>query len=119
MARAYKPSSPFNVAMKLLIPTEAMVKGVPKKTFPDPSKIEDVFFGSFRTYGGTEGWSNNIYTVEVTAIINAWYDPNVTADCRIYLCDTGETWDVIGRPENIEMRNQYMQIKVKKVGGKP
>jgi hypothetical protein len=119
MARAYKPSSPFTVAMKLLIPEWVVVKGVRKKIFPEPETVNQVFFGSFKTYGGTEGWNNDVYMVEDTATIDAWYDPNVTADCRIYLCGTGETWDIVGRPENIDMRNQYLQIKVKRVGGQP
>lgn len=117
--RAYKVPSPFDVAMKLLIPTESKVKGVTKKVFPDPSKVDQVFFGSFRTFGGTENFSNEIYVVEDTAVIDTWYDPSITADCRIFLCETGEIWDVLGRPENIGMRHQYMQFKVQKVGGKP
>jgi hypothetical protein len=36
MGRTFKPSSPFDAAMKLLIPTESKVKGVTKKDFPDP-----------------------------------------------------------------------------------
>ena len=117
--RPYKPTSPFNVAMKLLTPTESKVKGTTKKVFPEPSKVESVFFGSFRTFGGTENFSNDVFTIESTGTINTWYDPSITADCRIYICDTGETWEVLGRPENINMQNQYMQIKVKQVGGKP
>ena len=43
MGRTFKPSSPFDAAMKLLIPTESKVKGVTKKDFPDPSKVDEVF----------------------------------------------------------------------------
>lgn len=117
--RPYKPTSPFNVAMKLLIPVETKVKGVTKKTFPDPSTVDQIIFGSFRTFGGTENFSNDVFTIESTGTINTWYDPSITADCRIYICETGETWEVLGRPENINMQNQFMQIKVKQVGGKP
>ena len=38
MARRYRPNEPFTVAMKLLVPTETVVKGVTKKTFSDPEK---------------------------------------------------------------------------------
>ena len=119
MAKAYRPSSPFNVAMKLLTPTETMVKGSRKNVYPDPSKVDSIFFGSFRTFGGTENFSNDVYTVESTGTIDTWFDPAITADCRIYICETGETWEVLGRPENITMQNQYMQVKFKQVGGKP
>ena len=117
MARRYKVSEPFNVAMKLLIPQSTMVKGVKKKVYPAPADVTEVFFGSFRTYGGTENFSNEIYTVFHTAIIDTWFNPKITTECLIYLCDTGESFNVISEPENINMRNQFMQFKVEKVGG--
>ena len=105
--------------MKLLTPTYSRVKGVPQKTFPDPDKVEEVFFGSFRTYGGTESISNGVYTVFDTGTIKTWYNPNIKSDCRVYMCDTGEIFEIISRPENINVRHQYMDFKVRLVGGKP
>lgn len=119
MARRFSVYAPFEAAMKLLIPTEKKDKGVVQKTFPDPKDITDVFFGSFRTYGGSENTSNDVITVFDTGEVQTWYNPSITSDCRIYLCDTGEVFDVISRPENINMRHQYMTFKVQKVGGKP
>lgn len=118
MARRFKPAQPFTVAMKLLIPTEFVVKGVVKKVFDDDIDKAELFFGSFRTFNGTENFSNEIYTIMNTAVINTWYNPNIKADCRIYIIETGETWEVKSEPENIEMRHQYMQFRVEKVGGK-
>jgi hypothetical protein len=118
MAKSFKPAMPFDVAMKLLVPTSTMVKGVTKKVFPNPDEIQDVFFASFRTYGGTENFSNDIYTVFDTAVVETWFNPQITTDCQIYLCETGETFNVITKPENINMRHQFMQFKVEKVGGK-
>lgn len=119
MARRYNPQIPFDVPMKLLKPTSTVVKGVTKKVFPDPTKVEEVFFGSFRTYGGTENMSNEVFTVYDTAVIDTWYRNDITSDCRVYICETGEIYDVISRPENIGMRHQYMQFKLQKHGGKP
>ena len=119
MARKYNPSMPFDVAMKLLVPTTTMVKGVAKKVFPDPADVSEIFNGSFRTYGGTENMSNDVYTVYDTAVVDTWYNPLITSDCRIYICETEEVYDVISRPENIDMRHQYLQVKLQKVGGKP
>lgn len=119
MARRYNPLTPFDVAMKLLVPTSTMVKGVRKDIYPNPEEVTEVFFGSFRTYGGTENMSNDIYTVYDTAVIDTWYNPAITSDCKVYICETGETYDVISRPENIGMRHQYLQFKLRKVGGKP
>lgn len=117
MTRNYKPSTPFNVAMRLLVPIYTKVQGVAKKTFSAPDKSE-LFYGSFRTFGGTETMSNDVYTIENTATIDTWYRPDITADCMVYLCDTEATYDIISDPENIDFRNQYTQFKVKKVGGK-
>jgi hypothetical protein len=119
MSKSYRPKDPFDVAMKLLIPTETKVKGVVKKTFPDPESVTDVFFGSFKTYGGTENFSNDVYTIFDTAIIETWFDPNIKADCQIYICETGESYQIISKPENINMRHQFLKIKVEKIGGKP
>lgn len=117
MARAYKPTAPFSVAMKLLVPTTVSSYGVGKKTFSDP---EDslLFFGSFRTFGGTENVANDIVTIINTAIVDTWYTPEIKSDCQIYLCDTGEIYEIISEPEDIGFRHQYLQFKVRKVGGK-
>jgi hypothetical protein len=118
MAKSYRAYAPFDVAMKLLKPTTTMVKGVTKKVYPDPQSVEEVFFGSFRTFGGTEQYSNEVYTILATATVDTWFNPEIKADCQIYLCDTGDTYQIISQPENIDVRHQYMQFKVEKVGGK-
>ena len=117
MARNYKPSAPFNVPMKLLVPTTTMVYGSTTKTFSDPENSEQ-FFGSFRTFGGTENLQDGVYTVIDTGVIDTWYRPDIKADCQIYLCDTGQIYDIVSDPEDIDFRHQYMQFKVRKVGGK-
>lgn len=114
--RKYKAATPFNVAMKLLVPTIETVKGVKKLTYPAPEKGV-LFFGSFRTFGGTESTENNIYTVADTATIDTWFRPDIKADCQIFVCDAGATYEIKGTPENIEMKNQFMQIRVQRLGG--
>ena len=122
MPRSYKPSVPFNVPMKLLVPVDSSAYGTGKKTFPNPADVPDeeyLFYGSVRSFGGTENFRDNVYTIIATATIETWYRPDIKADCRIYLCDTGETFDIKGEPEDINFRHQYLQLKVQKVGGKP
>ena len=115
--RNYRPVTPFNVPMRLLVPTTVMVKGVAKKVFSDPAESFQ-FFGSFRTFGGTETTVNDIFSVIDTATIDTWYNPSFKADCRIYLEETGEIYEILATPENIERRNQYLQIRCRKyVGG--
>lgn len=113
--RKFKPKSPFNVAMKILTPTSQMIQGVAKQTFSDPESSE-LIFGSFKTFGGTENTRNGVYTLIDTAVIETWYRPDIKADCRIYLCETEQSYEIISDPENIDMRHQYLQFKVRKIG---
>lgn len=112
----FKPAVPFSVPLVLLVPTYSEVSGVPTKTFPS---LEEgtLFFGSFRTYGGTETTVNGIYSIEDTATIECWYRPDIKSNCRIALPDTGAVYEIWGEPENIEMRNQYLRFKVRRYKG--
>lgn len=117
MAKNYRPSAPFNVAMKLLVPVTTTAYGAGKKTFSAPEDSE-LFYGSFRTFGGTENLKDNVYTIINTAVIDTWYRPDIKADCQVYICDTGQIYDIISDPEDINFRHQYLKFKVQKVGGK-
>lgn len=112
----FKLVSPLTVPMILLIPTYSESYGVKVKTFP---ALKDglAFFGSFRTFGGTEREINGLYSVENTATIDTWFRNDIKSDCRIALAQTGEVFEVVGEPENIQMRNQYLRIKVTAVKG--
>ena len=113
--RTFAAKEPFNVPMKVLIPTSERIQGVLKKSFSDPEDSE-LFFGSFRTFGGTENTQNGVYTVINTGVVNTWYRPDIKADCRIYLCETEQVYEIITDPEDIDMRHQYLQFKIRKVG---
>ena len=115
----YKPAAPFNVAFVLLIPTKTTVQGVEKKTFPAVGEVGDdaKFNGSFRTFGGTERDVNGLYSIEDTATVETWYHPAITSECRIYVRQTGATYEIINEPENIELRNQYLKFMVKRIKG--
>ena len=113
----FKPSLPYNVPMYVLsvIGTDK-VKGVPVKKYAEPT-VDNLFHGSFKTFGGTESNKNGVYSVIDTANIETWYRPDITADCRIVLADTGAMYEILGTPENINMRNQFLKFKVQAVRG--
>lgn len=115
MAR-FKFDEPLSVPLMLLIPTYETSYGVRKNVYP---AMENgvLIFGSFKTYGGTERDSDGLYTVENTAVIRTWYRPDITSECRIGIPATGEVYDILGEPENISMRNQFLQFKVLQVKG--
>lgn len=113
----YKPAAPFTVPMKLLVPTTTTSYGAGKKVFSAPEDSE-LFYGSFRTYGGTENFKDDVLTIIDTAMIDTWYRPDIKADCQVYLCENGQIYDIINDPEDIAFRHQYLRFKVRKVGGK-
>ncbi len=114
----YRPQIPFNVPAFLIKPTYKTVKGVLKKVYPDTTPSEkDLFFCSFRTFGGTETVKNDVLSVENTAVIETWFSPNFTADCRVILAQNNVVYEIFGEPENINMRNQFVKFKVRRLTG--
>lgn len=110
----FKPSFPYSTAVELLIPTYTTQKGVQIKIFP----IKGIQINcSFKTYGGTETTTNDVYTVVDTANVETWYRPDIKPDCRIKVLETGDIYEIIGKPENINMRNQFIKFKVRGIEG--
>lgn len=110
LAKGAQKTTPF----MRLVPTENRVNGVRVKTF-DPDRI--VRFCNFSTYGGTEQTVNGVLSVEDTAQIVTWFEPDITSADRIRILETGADYEIIGEPENIELRRQEMQFKVRRVKG--
>lgn len=108
---AYKPQ-PFNAVLSLYIPDYITAKGSAKKTF---RKLSD-FYCSYRTFGGTETESNGALTVENTAVIETWYNPDIASDCRVATPD-GTYFEILGTPENINMQYQYLRFKIREIKG--
>lgn len=118
----YKPNGNFTVPMKILVPETEKAKGVPVKKYPEPDKLNDddyLFFGSFKTYGGTETIVNGIVTIIDTAVIETWYRPDIKSNCRIFVIPMNREYEIISPPENIGLRNRYLKFKIKSVGGNP
>ena len=115
MAR-YKPPERFNAPLVLLVPTYTKVLGVEKKTFPSLQQ-GILFYGSFRSFGGTEREMNGVYSVEDTAIVECWYRPDIKANCRIGVLSSGAIYEILGEPENINLENQYLKFRVQRYKG--
>ena len=112
----YRPLSPFDTALILLVPTFTEVQGKPQKQYP---ALTDgiVFNGSFKTYGGTVQSVNGVISIEDTAQIEAWFRPEIKSGCRVVVANTGATYDIVGEPENINNRNQFIKMTVKRTKG--
>lgn len=109
---SYRPSEPYSTPVELFNPTYKTIKGVTKKVYPEKGEL---IFCSFKTYGGTETNVNDQLTVVDTANIETWYRPDVTSASKIKL-GTKE-YEVIGEPEDIEQRHQFLKFKVRGVKG--
>lgn len=112
----YRPSLPFSTPLLLLVPTYETKQGVKVKSY---TAIADgiLFYGTFKTYGGTETTSNGVLMVEDTATIETWYRPDIDSNCRIALAANGAEYEIIGQPEDISQRHQWLTFKVRRVKG--
>lgn len=109
----YRPKEPFNVPMFVFIPTMVTVKGSPKKVYPEHGEL---IYCSFKTFGGTETTSNGQLSVEDTAVVETWYRPDIKSDCLVKDVND-KTYEILGTPENINMRNQILKFKIRSVRG--
>lgn len=108
----YRPAETFATPVELFNPTTETVKGVAKKVYPETG---EVIYCSFKTYGGTETTVNGQLTVVDTANVETWYRPDITSSSQIRL--NGKRYEVMGEPENIEQRNQFLKFRVRGVKG--
>lgn len=110
----FKPAFPYSTPIELLIPTYTNAKGVQTKTLP---KTGIRLNASWKTYGGTESNTNGAFTVIDTATVETWYRPDIKSDCLVRLISTGQVYEIVGSPENINMRGQFCKFRVKAVEG--
>jgi len=117
---SYRPAIENPIPLILLKPTYSDKLGVTTASYPNPNDVSkvDVFFGSFKTYGGTEKTVNGVYSVEDTANIVTWFRPDIKSNCHIALGNTNAVYEILGEPENINQRNQFLKFKVRRIKGK-
>lgn len=117
----YRPNLDNTIPLVLLVPTYQNIEGVNKKVYPSVEAAlqnqNNLFYGNFKSYGGTERDVNGVYSIEDTANIETWYRPDITSECRIAIANSGAIYDILGEPENINMRNQFLKFKVRRVKG--
>lgn len=99
--------------MFLLIPTTTTAKGSTKNTYPETGVRINC---SFRTFGGTEKTVDGVITVENTAVIETWYRPDIKSNCELEDVD-GLRYEILGTPEDIEQRHQFLRFKVRAIKG--
>lgn len=110
---SWTPNTPYNTPAMLHNPVEIVeTKGVAKKIYDETG---EKIFVSFRTFGGTEKVSNGQLVVENTGMVETWYRPDITSESRLLI--EGVTYEVLGTPENINMQNRNLVMKVRAIKG--
>lgn len=90
--------------------------------FKEYPKEGPVFFGSFKTYGGTnlkgsQKTAAEVMTIIDTANIECFYRPDIKAECRIKNLINNNVYDIINEPEDIEQRRVMLKFKVQRLKG--
>lgn len=108
--------------LRLQQPVTTVSYGVNKKTYEN---TKGVVMANFKTFGGTEKNDNGVISVEETAQVVCRYRPDIKSDTRIVLLTAGTNekgepnavYEILGDPENIEMRNMFLKFKLRRVKG--
>lgn len=110
----------FKVAEQMITPMQLQhrvakdVMGAPEFDYIDAD--DPIIYCNFKSRGGTEVVHNGRYVVIDTATIQTWYRPDIRKGDRLTL-DDGSIWEIKGKPENVEQRNQILILKVQSAGG--
>lgn len=112
----FRPSEAgqMTTPLQLQQPVNVVSYGVNKKTYEN---VKGVVMANFKTFGGTEKNANGVLTVEETAQVVCRYRPDIKSDTRVVLLQTGAVYEILGDPENIEMRNMFLKFKIRRVKG--
>lgn len=112
----YRPSeaAQMTTVMRLQLPAIDTAYGVSTKVWRDSSLV---IRANFKSYGGTERIVNDVLTVEDTAQIVCWFHPEIKSECRLVRLSDNAVFEILGEPENIEMRNQFLKFKIRRIKG--
>lgn len=76
---------------------------------------DHTFFAKVKSFGGTEINENGRIKILDTIEVTCTYRPDIKYLSRIELLATGEMYEVISKPENIDMRNTELYFKCQAV----
>lgn len=88
------------------------INGADKITYTSENNIQ---FCKWKGKGGTESTESGAVVVYDTAEIIMWFDPSINEEDRVLLNDNETLAYEVINVENVEQRNMYMILKVKRV----
>jgi hypothetical protein len=110
----YRPNiQQFTTPIRVQHRVETLVNGAPDISWEDASPA--IQYCNFKPFHGTEAvQAGSIGTVD-GGTITMWYDPSLKTSDRILLNDNINLAYEVLNPENVEMRNQFLILKVFRV----
>lgn len=109
----YKPAAgPFSTVVRVQNRTETEINGAPEIGYTNAEPA--LAFCSWKSKGGTENTSSGSLVVEDTAEAVLWFRPDVSERDRLLLGDDATLAYEVVNVENVEMRNQYLILKVRR-----
>lgn len=109
----WKPNvKQMSTPIKLQTRHETSINGSPDVFYAD--KSVNVAMCNWKGRGGSESVLSGTLVVDDTADITMWWRPDIWLGDRVILGES--SYDVINI-ENVEMRNQFMILKVKRAVG--
>lgn len=106
-----RPRQPFTTSVELQTASFETVLGVATKKYISKGNISCLW----KTFGGTETEVNGQIVVTDTVQVQTWFRDDIDSSARLIL--NGKVYEIMGEPEDIEQRHQFMRFKVKRVGG--
>lgn len=74
----------------------------------------EINFCNWKGMGGTTNIDNGVLAIQDTANLTMWYDPEIKELDRILLNDDKDLVYIIQNVENVEQRNMFLILKVKR-----
>ena len=108
---AYKPNLPYSRICQWLIPTIEKVNGANQIKYVDG----ELFGCSMKSYGGRTEEVNDVYRIVEQYNVETYFNPTIGKNYRIRILQDGSEWEVLTKPENVEMLNKYMLFKIERV----
>lgn len=113
MFKPAKANEMRTVVQLQIVASEKVERGRVQRTYADSF----IFPCNFSSHGGTESVVDGLLRIDETATITCRYFPEIKANGRIKLLQSGAVYEIIAEPENVEMRNMWLVFKVRRVKG--
>lgn len=109
----YKIKDRLTTPIKILKQEKVNINGYIEIKNPEIS--EEVIWCVWKSYGGTETDIDGLSVFQDTATVECRYTPEIKQNDTIQNLITNNKYQIITVPDNINMMNQWLRFKVKRL----